>query len=127
MQDGAAVPGNAATAMVEGRRVAAGSPGYARGQGVDLGALGSTITSFEEAGKTAVVVLEDGRVLGVLAMRDELREDAAEAIATLKRMGVTSVMLTGDNERTGRAIASASAWTCGQACCQSRSCGRSKH
>ena len=63
------------------------------------------ITVATEAGKTAVVVLADGRALGVLAIRDEPREDAAAAVTALKAMGVTSVMLTGDNERTGRAIA----------------------
>jgi Zn2+/Cd2+-exporting ATPase len=54
-----------------------------------------------------VVVLRDGRALGVLALRDEPREDARDAVAMLRRMGVASVMLTGDNERTGRAIAGA--------------------
>jgi len=104
-QDAAAVPGKAATATVEGRRVAVGSPGYALEVGGDLGPLGPQVTALEEAGKTAVVVLQDGRVLGVLALRDEPREDARAAVAELRAMGVATVMLTGDNERTGRAIA----------------------
>ncbi len=53
-----------------------------------------------------VVFAREG-VLGVLALRDEPRGDAAAAVAALGRMGVASVMLTGDNERTGQAIASA--------------------
>jgi Cd2+/Zn2+-exporting ATPase len=105
-QDGAAIPGKAATANVDGRRVVVGSPGYARDVGADLGELGPAIVSLEQAGKTAVMVLADGKVLGIIAMRDEARADAAGAIADLRRMGVASVMLTGDNERTGRAIAS---------------------
>ncbi len=104
--DGAALPGKAAIATIEGRRVAVGSPGYARDKGADLGALGPQVMTLEKSGKTAVVVLQDGRALGVLAMRDEPREDAAAAVAALKGMGVASVMLTGDNERTGQAIAS---------------------
>ncbi len=104
-QDAAAVPGKAAIATMEGRRVAVGSPGYAREVGGDLGPLGPQVTALEEAGKTAVVVLQDGRVLGVLALRDEPREDARAAVAELRAMGVATIMLTGDNERTGRAIA----------------------
>ncbi len=100
-----AVPGKAAVATVDGVRVTVGSPAFAAERGADLGALAASIRTLEEEGKTAVVVFSRGCVLGVLAMRDEPRQDAAAAIAALKGMGVASVMLTGDNERTGRAIA----------------------
>ena len=100
-----AVPGKAAVANVDGVRVTVGSPAFAAERGADLGPLAGSVRTLEEAGKTAVIVFSRERVLGVLAMRDEPREDAAAAIAALKRMGVASVMLTGDNERTGRAIA----------------------
>nr|MDA8252156.1 HAD-IC family P-type ATPase [Rhodospirillales bacterium] len=103
--DAGAVPGKAATAIVEGRRVAVGSPRYAEEQGIDL-AIAGDIAALEASGKTVVVVLAGDRPLGILALRDEPREDAAAAIAALKGMGMSSVMLTGDNERTGRAIAS---------------------
>ena len=103
--EASAVPGKAAIAVVEGARIAVGSPSYAAERGADLSALSRQITAFEEQGKTAVVVLRDGYALGVLALRDEPREDARDAVAALKAMGVASVMLTGDNERTGRAIA----------------------
>ena len=103
-----AVPGKAAVANVDGVRITVGSPAFAAERGADLGpALAAGVRALEEEGKTAVVVFSRERVLGVLALRDEPREDAAAAIAALKRMGVASVMLTGDNERTGRAIAGA--------------------
>ena len=105
--EAAAIPGRAATALIEGARVAVGSPGYAAEQGADLSGLAAGIAAFEEAGKTAAVVLRDGHALGVLALRDEPRTDARDAIARLHGMGVASVMLTGDNERTGRAVAGA--------------------
>jgi Cd2+/Zn2+-exporting ATPase len=105
--EAAAVPGRAATALIEGARIAVGSPAYAVEQGADLSSLAAGIAAFEEQGKTAVVVLRDGRTLGVLALRDEPRADARDTIATLRGMGVASVMLTGDNERTGWAIAGA--------------------
>lgn len=99
-----AVPGKAATAFVEGQRVSVGSPRHAEELGVTL-PNAAVIAELEEAGKTVVVVLADNQPLGILALRDEPREDAASAIAALKSMGLASVMLTGDNERTGRAIA----------------------
>ncbi len=105
--EAAAIPGRAATALIEGAWVTVGSPVHAAEQGADLSGLAIPIAAFEEQGKTAVVVLRDGRALGVLALRDEPRADARDAIARLGGMGVASVMLTGDNERTGRAVAGA--------------------
>jgi len=102
-----AVPGKAAVANVDRVRITVGSPAFATERGADLGTLAASIRTLEEDGKTVVVVFSRERVLGVLAMRDEPRQDAAAAIVALKRMGVASVMLTGDNERTGRAIAGA--------------------
>lgn len=105
--EAAAIPGRAATALIEGARVAVGSPGYATEQGADLSGLAAVIAALEEQGKTAVVVLRDGHALGVLALRDEPRADARDAIARLRGLGVASVMLTGDNARTGRAVGGA--------------------
>jgi Cd2+/Zn2+-exporting ATPase len=102
--DARAVPGKAASAIVEGREVSVGSPRYAEEQGIEL-PNGAEVAELEAAGKTVVVVVADNHLLGILALRDEPREDAAAAIAALKRMGLASMMLTGDNERTGRAIA----------------------
>ena len=53
--------------------------------------------ALEEAGKTAVIVVQDGEALGAIAVRDEPRQDAAVGIASLRRLGVECVMLTGDN------------------------------
>ena len=60
---------------------------------------------LENAGKTAVVVLEDGVPIGLLALRDTLRSDAKQAIAELNALGINGVMLTGDNPRAAAAIA----------------------
>ena len=60
---------------------------------------------FEEQGKTAVAVYREGIPLGLIAMRDEPRADAAEAVRQLSAMGITSTILTGDNPRTAAAIA----------------------
>lgn len=103
--EAAAIPGKAVTAQVEGRLVAVGSPRYAKELGIGLTLLTERIRALEEDGKTAIVVWADDAALGVFGIRDEPREDAASAVAVLKQMGVSTVMLTGDNERTGRAIA----------------------
>ncbi|KAG4065036.1 hypothetical protein HA402_006782 [Bradysia odoriphaga] len=65
----------------------------------------SQVTRLETAGKTAVVVVEDGQPIGLLALRDTLRNDAKQAIAELAQLGVRGVMLTGDNPRAAAAIA----------------------
>lgn len=101
----AAVPGRAVTATVSGRKVSVGSPRHAAEAGAKLGALSEAVPRLEAEGKTAVVVLADGAPAGVLALRDEPRADAAAGVAALSRLGIRSVMLTGDNARTGGAIA----------------------
>ena len=100
-----AVQGRAVTALVSGRRVAVGSPRYAGEVGADLGPLAGRVEALESEGKTTVVVIVDGTVAGLLAIRDEPRGDAAAGVAALKALGIGSVMLTGDNPRTGAAIA----------------------
>ena len=105
VSDQAAVPGKAVTATVNGRKVSVGSPRHAAEVGADLNELSTSVARLEGEGKTAVVVLADGAPAGVLALRDEPRGDAASGVAALARLGVRSVMLTGDNARTGAAIA----------------------
>ncbi|CAA9552333.1 MAG: Lead, cadmium, zinc and mercury transporting ATPase; Copper-translocating P-type ATPase [uncultured Thermomicrobiales bacterium] len=105
--DGRALPGRAVVGMIAGREVAVGSPRYAAEIGALTPALGTALARLEAEGKTAVVIVDDGRALGVIALRDEPRPDAAAGIAALRALGIESVMLTGDNRRTGQAIATA--------------------
>ncbi len=63
------------------------------------------IRDRENAGETAIHVVRDGTVVGAIALRDELRESAPDVIAALKDAGVRTAMLTGDNERTAKAVA----------------------
>lgn len=58
------------------------------------------ITQLEAEGQTVVALLQQGQLLGVLALRDTLRSDAKTAVAALHNLGVQSVMLTGDNPRS---------------------------
>ncbi len=61
--------------------------------------------TLEQEGKTVVVVLEEGRLRGLIALQDTLREDSKAALADLRSLGINGVMLTGDNTRSAAAIA----------------------
>lgn len=68
-------------------------------------AAAADVTRLENEGKTVVAVVADNQLTGLIAMQDTLRSDAIEAIGQLKAMGVSAVMLTGDNPRAAAAIA----------------------
>jgi len=101
-----ALPGKGVEAIVGEARAWVASPSFPVETGIlDNEALSRTNT-LEEEGKTAVVVFREREPLAIIAMRDEPRDDAADAVAQLKQLGLSSVILTGDNRRTAAAIAS---------------------
>lgn len=100
-----AIPGKAVTARLREGFVAVGSPRYAAELGQVHSEVSDALAALEAEGKTAVVVLLSKRIIGVIALRDELREDAQAAVGRLKELGIRPVMLTGDNSRTAAAIA----------------------
>ncbi|MEK6927409.1 MAG: copper-translocating P-type ATPase [Nanoarchaeota archaeon] len=65
----------------------------------------SQIKSWEEEGKTSMIVAEDGKVIGAVAVADAIKDDSVMAISALKRRGYRTVMITGDNDTTAKAIA----------------------
>ena len=106
-KDSRAIPGKAVEAVVTGKRVTVGSPSYAAEQAPLPGDADQAVATWESEGKTVVVVSVDDAPAGLIAVRDEPRADAAAGIRALRDLGVRPVMLTGDNPRTGKAIASA--------------------
>ena len=100
-----AIKGKAATAAVGGRTLAVGSPRYVGELAPIAPPVAATIENLERQGKTVVVLMDPPMPLGLIAIRDEARPDAKRALGELKRLGVHTVMLTGDNARTGQAIA----------------------
>lgn len=98
------VSGQAITARLKGGFVSVGSPRYAAGQAALDDTIVAQLEALEQQGKTVVAVLANRRVEGLIALRDEPRRDAKEAIAALHRMDIGTVMLTGDNRRTADAI-----------------------
>jgi len=103
--DFAAVVGGGITATVEGRLVRAGNERFQREAGVDLGGLVAPFQVLAEDGKTPMYVSVDAKPAGLVAVADTVKEDSVRAIKRLRELGLEVVMLTGDNERTAKAIA----------------------
>lgn len=104
--DAKAEPGKSVSARVAGALVAVASP-RSVAEGVIGAETQARIEVLESSGKTVVVVLREGVAIGLVGVRDEPRPDAAAGIAALTRMGVRSLMLSGDNQRTAAAIGAA--------------------
>ncbi|GGX86494.1 haloacid dehalogenase [Litchfieldella qijiaojingensis] len=102
-----ATAGQGIEATVEGRRILVGTSRFLRSRDVDVSPAQEVLDRHEAQAHTAVLVSIAGAVAGVLAIADAVKPDAKDAIAELKRRGITPVMLTGDNERTARAVAAA--------------------
>jgi Cd2+/Zn2+-exporting ATPase len=103
--DGKAIGGEGVVGTVNGASLFLGSPQAAEKRVQLSQELRERITSLNDQGKTVSVLLVNEQVAGLLAMRDEPRADAAAGIAALKELGISAVMLTGDNKRTAAAIA----------------------
>jgi Cu+-exporting ATPase len=99
------VPGHGVEAKVEGRRVAVGNRKLLERSGVHVSAFEQVAARLADEGKTPMFVVVDGKPAGIIGVADTLKEDSAEAVRTLRSMGIDVVMITGDNERTARAIA----------------------
>jgi Cu+-exporting ATPase len=97
--------GRGVIANVDGHTVLVGNPSLMLEQELEPDSFGPTVLRLQSEGKTAMVVALDGQPLGVIGVADTVKPTSAEAIATLHEMGLRVVMLTGDNQRTARAIA----------------------
>ena len=95
-----AVTGAGLTGHRDGHTLRLGRPGW-----LDPGPLAGDVTRMQQAGATAVLVEDNGQVIGAIAVRDELRPEAAEVVARLRRDGYHVTMLTGDNHATAAALA----------------------
>ncbi len=100
------VPGHGTKATVGGRTVAVGNARLMEREHVLVGGLGDRRGELAAGGRTSVMVAVDGRAVAVIGIADAARPTSATAVADLHALGVQVVMLTGDNEATGRRIAS---------------------
>ncbi len=100
-----AIPGHGIEARIEGRALLLGNVKLMRDRKIALGALEERAAQLADEGKTPMYVALDGRAAGLVAVADTIKPDSVAAIAALNRMGLETVMITGDNERTAKAIA----------------------
>lgn len=100
----AALPGNGLRAVLQGRTLVGGSESFLDSQTRVPDAVRREGRRLAEQGKTPLYFAADGRVLGLIAVADVIKEDSPQAVRELQNMGIHVVMLTGDNERTARAI-----------------------
>jgi len=101
-----AIAGHGVRARVEGRALLLGNRRLMDSAGIRLGSAEETLARLQEQGKTAMILAADGEVVGVIAVADTVKEHSRAAVAALQQMGIEVVMLTGDNARTAKAIAS---------------------
>ncbi|MGC2854283.1 heavy metal translocating P-type ATPase [Novispirillum sp. DQ9] len=106
VEDFTGLPGRGLRAVVEGRTLLLGSRRLMEETGADMAAFADAAVALEDDGRTVMWLAEDGRgLLGLLAVSDPVKPTAAAAVAELSRLGVATVMLTGDNRRTALAVA----------------------
>ncbi|MBC7263776.1 MAG: copper-translocating P-type ATPase [Chloroflexi bacterium] len=106
IDDFEAIAGRGIRATVDGHRVLIGSLPLMEEQGIAVVELEAEVKRLQDDGKTTSVVAVDGVPLGIIGIADVIKPGSVEAIKALQAMGLEVVMLTGDNERTARAIAS---------------------
>ena len=104
ISDFRALPGNGLTATLGGEELLGGSLSFISTKALIPSDLRMKAESLAEEGKTPLFFAKGGRLAGIIAVADVMKEDSPAAIAALRNMGIRVVMLTGDNERTARAI-----------------------
>ena len=104
VEDFKALPGNGLTAVCGGAVLAGGNLSFIQGKAKISEEMIRAAQTMAEEGKTPLFFARDGKVAGVIAVADTIKEDSAQAVRELQNMGIHVVMLTGDNERTAAAI-----------------------
>lgn len=99
-----ALPGNGLSAMLDSDLIIGGSLKYISSQVTVTKEVQDMADKMSEQGKTPLLFAKAGKLIGIIAVADVIKEDSAKAVNELKNMGIKVVMLTGDNERTARAI-----------------------
>ncbi|MBZ4665856.1 heavy metal translocating P-type ATPase, partial [Mahella sp.] len=100
-----AIPGHGVEAVIEGKTYYVGNRKLMREKNIDIQDAEDKLISLEEEGKTAMLIASDQKLLGIVAVADTVKEHSKEAIKELQKMGIDVYMITGDNERTAKAIA----------------------
>ena len=104
VSDFSALPGNGLVAKRNGKELCGGNRALITKKAVLSKQMEEQAAKLSEEGKTPLFFSEDGKMLGMIAVADVIKEDSPRAVKELQNMGIRVVMLTGDNERTARAI-----------------------
>ena len=100
-----AIPGRGVAATIAGDAILLGNPALMVERGVDVSTLENVLAEITSAAMTPVLVARAGGLIGLVAVADPIKPGAADAVRTLKGMGLTVAMLTGDARRTAEAVA----------------------
>jgi Cu+-exporting ATPase len=100
-----AIPGKGVEAKVSGKHVLLGNLKLMNDFDIDIGSLDEKSRRLAEDGKTPMYIAVDKLLAGIVAVADTVKEDSKKAVEQLQKMGLEVVMITGDNERTAKAIA----------------------
>jgi Cu+-exporting ATPase len=101
-----AIPGQGVQAAVDGQNILVGTRRLLQENNIDFAAMLPEIEHLEQQGKTVMLIAAGAALRGLIAVADTVKEDSAAAVADLQRLGLEVWMITGDNERAARAIAS---------------------
>ncbi len=104
VKDFMALPGNGLTCIYKGRELAGGNGRFISTRAKVPEELLKISEQLSEQGKTPLFFAQDGKMAGIIAVADVIKEDSPQAVQQLQHMGIRVVMLTGDNERTAKAI-----------------------
>ncbi len=100
-----AIPGHGIQASIDGQQYLLGNRRLMEREKIDITGAADRIQSLEEEGKTVMLLAQGESLIGMIAVADTLKPSSKEAVARLKSMGLSVIMITGDNERTAHAIA----------------------
>lgn len=103
--DFAAIPGHGVKVTIEGRQILVGTRKLMRENNIEFQTMLADIEKLEQQGKTVMLMAVDSKMAGLLAVADTVKENSAEAVDELKKLGIEVWMITGDNERAAKAIA----------------------
>src|SRR3989339_300644 len=99
------IRGKGVEGIIKNKKIIIGNPTFIEEKQISLKGLEKEIREYEEKGQTTMIIIEEKKILGIMGVSDAIKEDSKIAIQALNRQGYKTVMLTGDNERTAKAIA----------------------
>lgn len=100
-----AIPGHGVKGTINGTAYLLGNRKLMERENIALGKMEEKLTHLEDAGKTAMLLADDKKIIGIIAVADTLKDTSKEAVERLQKMGIEVYMITGDNRRTAQAIA----------------------